>query len=337
MSEAQKIAALEAENSSLKAELAAALQELATLKELFEGLKAAQTPGRAEPPASTEPHSQKATQPPAFVKANRPARSAKTKKRKKRAIQHNQSRPRALPTHQREHRLEKCPCCQSKLGGQILSCKRQVIEVPPPPAVEIIEYRIYKGWCSQCKKWRSAEPKLEAAVVEGSRFGVRVVALVSYLRTALRLPIELIQHYLEAVHQLKISQGGIVGLLQKAAHKLSGAVKSLHQHIRGSPIVHADETGWREDGLNGYVWLGATPAGVCYYEYDHSRSGEVARRILGRNFGGVLVTDFLGSYNECGLRHQRCWVHLLRDLHELKKEYCEQVEVVSWCEQLKGL
>jgi transposase len=342
MSEAEKIRALEAENASLKTQLAATLAELAALKQLFDQLKAGQTP--ASPSGSTAATSPNPTtqtpakkEPPAFVKANRPARPPKTKKRKKRAVHHNQTRHLEKPTRQVQHRLEKCPCCQSRLGGQILSWKRQVVELAAPPPVEIIEHQIYKGWCSQCKKWRSADPKLENIVVKGSRFGVRVASLVSYLRSSLRLPLELIQHYLATIHQLKISQGGLVGLLRKVATKLSGAVKLLHQHLRSSPIVHADETGWRENGVNGYVWMGATPRGVCYYEYDHSRSGAVARRILGRNFGGVLVTDFLGSYNECGRRHQRCWIHLLRDLHDLKKEYAGRAEVVAWCEQLKRL
>lgn len=49
------------------------------------------------------------------------------------------------------------------------------------------------------------------------------------------------------------------------------------------------------------------------------------------------MTDFLGSYNECGVQHQGCWVHLLRDLHEIKKEYADQKGVVEWWEELKGL
>jgi Transposase IS66 family len=40
-----------------------------------------------------------------------------------------------------------------------------------------------------------------------------------------------------------------------------------------SPIVHMDETGWRENGQNGYVWGLVTPGPepVCSYAYDRSR------------------------------------------------------------------
>ena len=30
------------------------------------------------------------------------------------------------------------------------------------------------------------------------------------------------------------------------------------EYIRSGPVVHADETGWRENGVNGCVWSTAT-------------------------------------------------------------------------------
>ena len=55
-----------------------------------------------------------------------------------------------------------------------------------------------------------------------------------------------------------------------------------------------------------------------YYEYDHSRGQAVVKRLLGGAFAGHLVSDFYCGYNIYAGKHQRCWVHLLRDLHALK-------------------
>ena len=55
-----------------------------------------------------------------------------------------------------------------------------------------------------------------------------------------------------------------------------------------------------------------------YYEYSPSRSHQVALRLLGERFRGMLVSDFYAAYNLIPGRHQRCWTHLLRDLHELE-------------------
>jgi len=121
--------------------------------------------------------------------------------------------------------------------------------------------------------------------------------------------------------------------------------------MQRSPIVHADETSWREDGQNGYIWSFSTPGtpddrggskdAIRYFERDRSRSHEVVRRILGGEFKGTLVSDFYSGYNDYGCPKQRCWSHLLRDLHELKQEHPEgQPEhetVGAWAKAIRGL
>jgi hypothetical protein len=116
-------------------------------------------------------------------------------------------------------------------------------------------------------------------------------------------------------------------------------VESLKSDARASRILHADETGWRQDGQNGYIWSFSTPGeeAVRYYEYDASRGHQVVRRILGGKFKGHLVSDFYGAYNEYPGEHQRCWIHLLRDLHELKEKHPQEVEVLDWAKAVRQL
>ncbi len=137
------------------------------------------------------------------------------------------------------------------------------------------------------------------------------------------MPLLLIKEYLYTIHRLTISKGEIAELLHRmvASEPLKQVAASIKERIRASKIVHGDETGWREAGQNGYVWGFFTPAGERLYEYNRSRGGVVARRILGPDFDGVLSSDFYGGYNEFPGEHQRCWVHLLRDLHELKEKH----------------
>lgn len=98
---------------------------------------------------------------------------------------------------------------------------------------------------------------------------------------------------------------------------LKGATASIKERVRASKIVHGDETGWREGGQNGYIWGVFTPQGDRFYVYNRSRAGAVVRRILGPDFRGVISSDFYGGYNDFPGEHQRCWVHLLRDLHDM--------------------
>ncbi len=154
--------------------------------------------------------------------------------------------------------------------------------------------------------------------------GVRLISLIAYLRQVLRLPVHRIQVYLRTIHELRMSGGEIVELLHQLRKATAGVVDELKGQVRGSTIAHADETGWRENGRNGYIWGFFTPEeeAVRYYEYDHSRGGAVVKRILGPQVKGHLVTDFYAGYNDIAGKHQRCWPHLLRDLHEWEPLRC---------------
>ena len=88
--------------------------------------------------------------------------------------------------------------------------------------------------------------------------------------------------------------------------------------------MQADETGWRENGQNGYIWSASTPT-VRYYEYHHSRGHEV--------FGALLGSDFYAAYNV----HQRGFVHFLRDGHELKEQFADDATVQQWFSEVKAL
>jgi transposase len=275
--------------------------------------------------------------PPAFVKANvKKPQDEEKKQRKKRDPQYNRARRREQPTRIVEHHIRTCPTCSSRLGGVSVARRRQVIELPPPPPIEVTEHVVYHGWCSQCGTWREAPLDVSGEVIGQGRMGVKLTSVIAYLRTVMRLPVRQIQAYLATLHGFKISSGEIVELLHRATNQLQPVMRALKQEIRASPAVQADETGWREDGKNGYIWSVSTRS-IRYYEYHHSRGSEVVKHLLGENFEGVLGSDFYASYNIYQGLHQRCWVHLLRDGHDLKEQYPDDAAVQSWFTQLKAL
>jgi transposase len=277
------------------------------------------------------------TPPPAFVKANakRPPEEEK-KPRKKRDARHNHGRPRAIATHIVEHRIVECPDCHLRLGGISQARVREVIEVPAPPPVEVIHHRIFQGWCEQCQKWHEAPIDLHTEVLGQGRLGVRLVSLIATLRTVMRLPVRQIRVLLASLYGVQISVGEIVEVLHRLVAEAQPLLDALKTQIRASPAVQADETGWREDGLNGYIWSLSTPT-IRYYEYHHSRGGEVVKHLIGDNFQGVLGSDFYAGYNIHQGLHQRCWVHFLRDVHELKKQFPQDEMLWTWARKVKAI
>jgi hypothetical protein len=165
------------------------------------------------------------------------------------------------------------------------------------------------------------------------------VSLIATLRTSLRLPLEQIRLYLATFHKLTISEGEIVYLLDQTCQATQGEVESLKREVQESTIVHGDETGWREDGQNGYIWAFSTVGqkAVRYYEYDRSRSQSVVRRILGNRFKGHLVADFYADYNDYECPKQRCWPHLLRLMHKRKEKHPDNAELLAWIKAVREL
>jgi hypothetical protein len=278
----------------------------------------------------------KQAEPPSFVKANRP--KGEKGRRKKRAAQDNHGRRRMPPTRYEVHEIGSCPECGEQLGDGCRYYSREVIDIPPPQAVEVVEHQVEKGWCWRCRKWRVAEVNWAGIVMGSGRVGVRLTGLVAYMRAMLRVPIRTIRQYLATVHQVDLSVGEISGLCRRAVTHMARGSAALQAEARGSPVLHMDETGWREDGQNGYIWCLATdtPQPVRYFEYHRSRSGDVAMGMLD-GYSGHLVTDFYAAYNKYQGPQQRCWVHLLRDLRALREAHPANGEVVAWALGVKQL
>src|SRR3954470_18734488 len=328
MADDDELTRLRAENQHLRFQLEHALAQLA---QVSEQLAAAQTRIAAL--------EQQPSKLPPFVKPNKPAPAEPKRKRKKRAPEHNQGRRRMTPTRSVSHALDRCPTCDYLLQGDSLDYTREVIELPEPQPVEVIEQRIIKRFCPHCRQWHSPTLDLTGQVLGQGRIGVRIASLVAFLAQGLRLPIRRIQAYLRAIHQLTISTGEVVELLHAVRRALQSQVDALKTQARASPILHGDETSWRENGQNGYIWAFSTPGedAIRYYEYDHSRSQAVLKRIVGGQFHGHLVSDFYCGYNQYAGKHQRCWTHLLRDLHELKQANPQDAQVLAWAQSVRAL
>ena len=225
---------------------------------------------------------------------------------------HGFARTRMTPTQRVEHAVAQCPDCGTRLSGGWVQRTREVIDVPPVPA-EVSEHVYIARTCPACRRRCLPPAQLEGMVMGKQRLGVNLVSLIAMLREEARLPIGVIQGYLRIVHQLRLSVGAIVDAVQRTAQKAQAAAAEILTQIRASPVVHADETGWRQDGNNGYVWTFSTPTQryfPCSSQGQALRRGRgkaVVDEVLGAEFAGVLVSDFYAAYHHYDGPKQRCW------------------------------
>ncbi len=225
------------------------------------------------------------------------------------------ARTRMTPTQRVEHVMEHCPDCGTQLSGGWTQRTREVIDVPVVEA-EVTEHVYMARTCPGCRRRCIPPAQLDGVVMGRQRLGVNpesssgqaLISLIAMLREDARLPIGTIQRYLRTVHELP-SAGEPSWMRCGASHrpKGQGVVAGILERIRGSPVVHADETGWREGGHNGYVWTFSAP--TQRYFLRRNRSQAIVDEALGDAFSGVLVSDCYAAYHHYDGPKQRCWVH----------------------------
>jgi hypothetical protein len=269
---------------------------------------------------------------PPFVK---PARQAKQGRGARKRRGQGFGRRRMAPTRVVEHALAACPDCGTALGGGEVVRRRQVLHLPPAP-VEVVEHVARRRVCPGCGRAHTPPLDLGEAVFGQQRLSADTLAYIAALRAVGRLPLRAIQWLLAARHGLRLSLGGLVGALRAVADRAAPALEDLRERVRGSPVVQADETGWREGGAHGYAWFFGGPT-LRYFRHDAGRGGAVVAEVLGEAFAGTLVSDFYAGYNRYIGPHQRCWAHLLRDVHDLRAAHPGDAGVAAWADSLHAL
>jgi transposase len=263
---------------------------------------------------------------PGWVKANAPEKAKGPRKTRMQPF----SRKAREATELVFHACGYCPDCGRELSGGTLKWKHQVVDVPVAVA-NVTDHLFIERRCGVCGKrfTPDATDALGELVVGKKTVGIGLMSLIAYLKICCRVPVGLIRQLLSSLYGLNVSKGEICELLHEVARMGKDEYASLLDKVRGSPVVHGDETGWREDGVNGYVWSFSTPL-VRFFTYNHSRAGSVVKEVLGEEFVGALVTDFYGAYNVYEGIKQRCWVHFLRDLKALAQNNEANASVVAW-------
>jgi transposase len=217
--------------------------------------------------------------------------------------------------------LKKCPDCGNSLKKPFSVRSRYVWDVPPPTTVKVTEYQLQRYWCSCCRK--NIEAKTDT--LPYFRLGIGVWSWAYVMHHRLNISFDKIMWWMQEVWQLPITKGALTQGLDSIGKQLTPAYDSMMQNLRDSRYAHADETGCRVDGINWWTWIFRTKNQIVYHS-ERSRAGEVPKRILGKNYKGVMVTDDYTAYNKLNCKKQACWVHLIRkarDLTEKKKPHPE--------------
>jgi len=212
---------------------------------------------------------------------------------------------------------KRCPYCGGPLDPKG-SKTRTIIEVDPVRK-EVLRYELKQGDCERCHRTFTARP---AGVFAKGLFGNRFLTHLA------------VEHYVQGVTlgrlsaQLAVGQGSLWAALHQLARRWATVPQRLLLDYRRAPVKHADETGWRNDGHNGYAWLFCTER-ISLFRFRQSHAARVAQEVFGtQRLPGTLVVDRYNGYNQVPCSIQYCYAHLLREVQDLEKAF-PAVEEVS--------
>lgn len=221
-----------------------------------------------------------------------------------------------------------CPDCGGDLSETQEIRKRIVIDIPLTSQTINTLYEIHRKYCKKCDK--IVEPEVPNAL-PNSPFGLNLMLFVVYLKIGMALPYNKIQQLLLTTYNLKISEGGLVNILAQIKKEFGDYCQTLEKKMRRVRTKHADESGWRIDGMNHNIWLFITTE-IALYKIRKSRASGVPAEVLKKQKNKVITCDGFSAYNKlkklAGCFIQLCWFHILKNSRKHKKNYPEEATII---------
>jgi transposase len=172
--------------------------------------------------------------------------------------------------------LTVCPECGTLLGEPTETVTRYIEDIKPSVPY-VTEVRAHRYSCPHCKKIVSAQ---SSDAMPQCRLGKNVTLLAAYLKYELHLPLDKIRKNLEICFGLKTTNTTIYNHIKSVSQHYKGEYDTIRDCIRESEAVNIDETGWRINGTNHWLWAFVTENEV-FFKIDKRRSGDVPIEVVG--------------------------------------------------------
>jgi transposase len=212
------------------------------------------------------------------------------------------------------HKPISCAGCGALLLGDDPAPYRHQVTELPIVKPKVIEHQVHCVNCPRCGHSNRGELPPEVAA---SWFGPNVISLVGLLMGRYRLSKRQVTHLLAECFGIMMAASTVVNQQQMISQALAAPVAELEPVVKNEPACNIDETSWRQPGTAKRPWLWTVvTAHITLFRIAPSRSGQIARELLGETYGGVAGTDRCSSYTWLE-RRQLCWSHLVRDFQKI--------------------
>src|SRR3989338_6877714 len=219
----------------------------------------------------------------------------------------------------KEHKLDRCPNCGGVVSDTQEIRERVVTDIPETRAKNT-KHRFHRCYCGNCDKL--VEPEFYDAL-PNARFGLKLMILILILKLDCRIPSNKVVSILDSVFGVKISDGEIYNILRQLSEAFGDYYLELEEKIKDALAKHIDETSWRINGKNNWLWIFINKE-IALFVVRKKRSSKVPIEILGNQEGKFVTSDRFSAYNELakvsGCKQQICWTHINRNAKEEKEK-----------------
>lgn len=131
------------------------------------------------------------------------------------------------------------------------------------------------------------------------------------------MPYRQVTQFLDNLADVGMRLGSAVACAQRVSHALQPLDAAIHTHLQTVPVVHVDETGWKEAGRRRWLWVGVSVHATCF-RITASRGRVGLDTLLPASYAGILVSDRWNASNRYPApQRQGCWAHLQRTIRGL--------------------
>ncbi len=295
--------------AELRREIAVLKQENAELRRRLE----LDSSNSSKPPSSDGPAKQPRTKKP----RNKSLRGKSDKNSGgQKGHKGNTLRQSETPDKVEHHKVCVCRHCQAKLdASNVINVERRQVFDIPKPQLDVTEHRADISTCPACGK------TTKAAFPEGvnapAQYGPRIKAAAVYFNVQQLIPEDRSADIMTDLFGAPtLCPASITAWVDNKAKDFEPVVEAIKQQLKGCPVRHLDETGFRIGGKTQWLHTVSSTAATCYVTSE--KRGDIPT-FLQEGKGGVIVHDHFKPYYKRfdGLDHALCNAHHLRELKAL--------------------
>jgi transposase len=245
-------------------------------------------------------------------------------------------RTRAKPEHIDEIIDVPVAHCEHCGSSDVIKCTNYDEHIQEDIVIPVVKATLYRHHIYYCRNCQKTSKGIGGNEIPGSYIGPAAKGISNYLHYKAGISYGKIEDFLYRFFNLTVRKSSLYGFDNQAKRKSKGLYGAIGELLPKTRYVHIDETGWPHDGVNRWLWCLANKD-VVFYRIDKRRSATVAEEIIGNDYRGSILSDFLGTYNKLPYIKQKCLVHLLRITKRLRDRFIQSSRVKMFCKKLDKL